>query len=57
VYDVQSGVHRAPLFVIRYRQMREVASDALLTTNGALSLELCAVIGFVAEEAQARQSR
>src|SRR5256712_5492331 len=34
-----------PHFVLRYRQMRpEVARDALLATQGGLSLELCAVI-------------
>src|ERR1044071_6949607 len=34
-----------PHFVLRYRQMRpEVARDALLATNGGLSLELCAVL-------------
>jgi hypothetical protein len=34
-----------PHFVLRYRQMRpEVARDALLTTHGGLSLELCAVL-------------
>jgi hypothetical protein len=35
-----------PHFVLRYRQMRpERARDALLSTHGGLSLELCAVIG------------
>jgi hypothetical protein len=34
-----------PHFVLRYRQMRpEVARDALLATQGGLSLELCAVL-------------
>ena len=34
-----------PHFVLRYRQMRpEVARDALLATQGGLSLERCAVI-------------
>src|SRR5713101_2068839 len=34
-----------PHFVLRYRQMRpEGARDALLATQGGLSLELCAVI-------------
>jgi hypothetical protein len=34
-----------PHFVLRYRQMRpEVARNALLATQGGLSLELCAVI-------------
>src|SRR6266481_2981983 len=34
-----------PHFVLRYRQMRpEVARNALLTTHGGLSLELCAVL-------------
>src|SRR5437870_11693361 len=34
-----------PHFVLRYRQMKpEVARDALLATQGGLSLELCAVI-------------
>src|SRR5919108_1228432 len=34
-----------PHFVLRYRSMRpEVARDALLATQGGLSLELCAVI-------------
>src|SRR5262249_39146633 len=34
-----------PHFVLRYRQMRpDVARDALLATQGGLSLELCAVL-------------
>jgi hypothetical protein len=34
-----------PHFILRYRQMRpEVARDALLATQGGLSLELCAVL-------------
>jgi hypothetical protein len=34
-----------PHFILRYRQMRPaVARDALLATQGGLSLELCAVI-------------
>jgi hypothetical protein len=37
-----------PHFVLRYRQMRpEVARDALLATQGGLSLELCAVISHI----------
>src|SRR6266705_6226533 len=37
-----------PHFVLRYRQMRpEVARDALLATQGGLSLELCAVIWHI----------
>ncbi len=37
-----------PHFVLRYRQMRpEVARDALLATQGGLSVELCAVIGHI----------
>jgi hypothetical protein len=37
-----------PHFVLRYRQMHpEVARNALLTTHGGLSLELCAVIGHI----------
>src|SRR5262249_56221312 len=34
-----------PHFILRYRQMHpEVARDALLATQGGLSLELCAVL-------------
>ena len=37
-----------PHVVLRYRQMRpEVAREALLATQGGLSLELCAVIGHI----------
>src|SRR6266545_4890143 len=37
-----------PHFILRYRQMRpDMAHDALLTTHGGLSLELCAVIGHI----------
>src|SRR2546422_10777065 len=37
-----------PHFVLRYRQMRpDVARDALLATQGGLSLELCAVIWHI----------
>jgi hypothetical protein len=37
-----------PHFVLRYRQMRpEVARDALVATQGGLSLELCAVIWHI----------
>ncbi len=37
-----------PHVVLRYRSMRpEVARDALLATHGGLSLELCAVIGYL----------
>jgi hypothetical protein len=37
-----------PHFVLRYRSMRpEVARNALLATQGGLSLELCAVIGHI----------
>jgi len=37
-----------PHFVLRYRQMRpDVARNALLATHGGLSLELCAVIGYL----------
>jgi hypothetical protein len=37
-----------PHFVLRYRAMRpDVARDALLATQGGLSLELCAVIGHI----------
>src|SRR5919199_1155735 len=37
-----------PHFILRYCQMRpKVARDALLTTHGGLSLELCAVIGHI----------
>ena len=46
MHDVQSRVFTVlPHFVLRYRQMRpEVARDALLATQGGLSLELCAVL-------------
>jgi hypothetical protein len=50
IWRVQCTTCRAvftvlPHFVLRYRQMRpEVARDALLATQGGLSLELCAVI-------------
>ena len=38
-----------PHFVLRYRQMQpEVARDALLATQGGLSLELCAVLYHIA---------
>jgi hypothetical protein len=38
-----------PHFVLRYRQMQpEVACDALLATQGGLSLELCAVLYHIA---------
>jgi hypothetical protein len=38
-----------PHVVLRYRTMHpEVARDALLATHGGLSLELCAVIGYIA---------
>src|SRR5882672_11171160 len=44
-----------PHFVLRYRQMRpEVARDALLATQGGLSLELCAVIWHLSPMALAR---
>ena len=44
-----------PHFVLRYRQMRpEVARDALLATQGGLSLELCAVIWHLAPMALSR---
>ena len=37
-----------PHFILRYRQMRsEVARDALMATQGGLSLALCAVIGHL----------
>src|SRR5499427_7627779 len=37
-----------PHFVLRYRQMRpEVARDALLATQGGLSLELCAILWHI----------
>src|SRR6266511_3152198 len=37
-----------PHFVLRYRQMRpDVARNALLATQGGLSLELCAVIWHI----------
>jgi hypothetical protein len=44
-----------PHFVLRYRQMRpEVARDALLATQGGLSLELCAVIWHLSPMALSR---
>src|SRR6266545_4842380 len=44
-----------PHFVLRYRQMRpEVARDALLATQGRLSLELCALIWHLSPMALSR---
>src|SRR5437660_1483489 len=44
-----------PHFVLRYRQMRpEVARDALLATQGGLSLELCAIIWPISPMALSR---
>jgi hypothetical protein len=44
-----------PHFVLRYRQMRpDVARDALLATQGGLSLELCAVIWHLSPMALSR---
>jgi hypothetical protein len=44
-----------PHFVLRYRQMRpEVARNALLTTHGGLSVELCAVLYHISPMALSR---
>src|SRR5499427_887779 len=44
-----------PHFVLRYRQMPpEVARDALLATQGGLSLELCAVLYHISPIALSR---
>src|SRR3989441_7120695 len=44
-----------PPFVLRYRQMRpEVARDALVATQGGLSLEFCAVIWPISPMALSR---
>jgi hypothetical protein len=44
-----------PHFVLRYRQLRpEVARDALLATQGGLSLELCAIIWHISPMALSR---
>jgi hypothetical protein len=54
IWRVQCTTCRAvftvlPHFVLRYRQMRpDVARDALLATQGGLSLELCAVLYHIA---------
>jgi hypothetical protein len=53
IWRVQCTTCRAvftvlPHFVLRYRQMRpDIARDALLATQGGLSLELCAVIHHI----------
>jgi hypothetical protein len=53
IWRVQCTTCRAvftvlPHFVLRYRQMRpDIARDALLATQGGLSLEVCAVIHHI----------
>ena len=45
MHHVQAVFTVLPHFILRYRQMRPaVARDALVATQGGLSLELCAVL-------------